>query len=583
MSADTPGSGLWSDASLAAALFAVDPFGSGGIVVRAMPGPVRDTWMDCALALMPADAPVRKVPLQTGDGRLLGGLDLAATLQSGQPVAQKGVLAEADGGVVILPMAERITRGRAAMIAAALDTGQVVAERDGMTQRHDTHFGVIALDEGLEDEERTAGSLSDRLAFYVDLQLVGVNDTSIPEFDGEDVLAAQSRLGLIAVPDDAVQAVCAATLAMGIASGRAPVLALKAARASAALHGRDEVDRDDIAAAARLVLGHRATMMPSPEPPPEDDELQEDEPEDIEEPEPQSLEDIPLDDMVLEAALAAIPPDLLALLSKGGQRNRQTKGNSGAGDVSKTVQRGRPIGVRSGDPRAGARLNVLATVRAAAPWQRVRMHESATHGLQVRRDDFRITRFKQQAGTTTIFVVDASGSTALNRLAEAKGAVELLLAECYVRRDNVALIAFRNQSAEILLPPTRSLVRAKRSLAGLPGGGATPLASAIQSAAAVADSVKRAGDTPLIVVMTDGRANIALDGNADRTRAQDDAKTVSQALRQHGYSALVIDTSRQPHPQAQALAEDMGAIYCPLPYADAATVSGAVKSFAPGR
>ena len=134
--------------------------------------------------------------------------------------------------------------------------------------------------------------------------------------------------------------------------------------------------------------------------------------------------------------------------------------------------------------------------------------------ILIRKDDFRIARFKQRSETTTIFVVDASGSAALHRLAEAKGAVELLLADCYVRRDQVALIAFRGISAELLLPPTRSLARAKRSLAGLPGGGGTPLAAGLDAAFALADLILRKGQTPTVILLTDGRANVARDGGA---------------------------------------------------------------------
>ena len=143
--------------------------------------------------------------------------------------------------------------------------------------------------------------------------------------------------------------------------------------------------------------------------------------------------------------------------------------------------------------------------------------------ILIRKDDFRISRFKQRTETTTIFVVDASGSAALHRLAEAKGAVELLLADCYIRRDQVALIAFRGSVAEMLLPPTRSLARAKRSLAGLPGGGGTPLAAGLDAAFALADSVRRKGQTPTVIVLTDGRANIARDGGQGRPRAEEDA------------------------------------------------------------
>ena len=201
--------------------------------------------------------------------------------------------------------------------------------------------------------------------------------------------------------------------------------------------------------------------------------------------------------------------------------------------------------------------------------------------MLVRREDFHVSRFRQRRETTTLFVVDASGSAALHRLAEAKGAVELLLADCYVRRDRVAVLAFRGQTAETLLPPTRSLARAKRSLAALPGGGGTPLAAAIDAARELASLIQRAGETPVIVMLTDGRANIARDGAPGRTRAHDDALAAARQFRQSGLSALLLDTSPQPQDSAQALAQAMGAAYVALPHAGAHTLSQAVRLATP--
>jgi magnesium chelatase subunit D len=251
--------------------------------------------------------------------------------------------------------------------------------------------------------------------------------------------------------------------------------------------------------------------------------------------------------------------------------------------LQKSGKRGRPAGVLRGDLRAGARLNLIETLRAAAPWQPLRRREMAKAGdttvrprVLIRKDDFRIARFKQRSETATIFVVDASGSAALHRLAEAKGAVELLLADCYVRRDQVALIAFRGQIAELLLPPTRSLARAKRSLAGLPGGGGTPLAAGLDAAFALADLIRRKGQTPTVVLLTDGRANIARDGAQGRPRAEEDAINAARQLRAAGISAVLVDTSPRPGPSGAQLASAMGARYLPLPHADATTLSKAV-------
>jgi magnesium chelatase subunit D len=196
----------------------------------------------------------------------------------------------------------------------------------------------------------------------------------------------------------------------------------------------------------------------------------------------------------------------------------------------------------------------------------------------VRPDDFHIRRLEQRRTTTTIFALDASGSSALFRLAEAKGAVELLLAECYVRRDQVAVLAFRGAGAEMLLPPTRSLVRARRGLAGLPGGGGTPLAAGIDAAAALAARVRRGGSTPVVVLLTDGRANVGRDGLGGRARAQQEALEAARALGAQRLQVLLIDTSVRPEPAARALALAAGARYLPLPQADASRLALAVQA-----
>jgi len=176
-----------------------------------------------------------------------------------------------------------------------------------------------------------------------------------------------------------------------------------------------------------------------------------------------------------------------------------------------------------------------------------------------------------------VFVVDASGSSAMHRLAEAKGAVELLLADCYVRRDQVAVIAFRGRQAELLLPPTRSLVNAKRRLAGLPGGGGTPIAHALDAAAELADGIARRGQSPLVVLLTDGRANVARDGSGGRERAMQDALQSGRQLAQRQWSVLLIDTSPKPQREAAELAQAMRAQYLPLPYAGAERLAQSVR------
>lgn len=289
-----------------------------------------------------------------------------------------------------------------------------------------------------------------------------------------------------------------------------------------------------------------------------------------------------MQDVVLAATQAAIPSGLLSQLRMPGGAQRAlrntTMGRFGA--LRKGAGRGRPTGVApAGAERS--RLNVMETLRAAAPWQRVRGRAAGKDArVDIRPADLRVTRYKQRAPTLTIFAVDASGSSALNRLAETKGAAELLLADCYVRRDQVAVIAFRGRTAEIVLPPTRSLVRAKRSLSALPGGGGTPLAAAIDAAARLATQAQRRGESPVVVILSDGRGNVARDGRVGREAGHVDAMSAARTFGVARVSALFVDTSPRPHDLARDLAQGMSATYVPLPFADARALSkliGAAK------
>ena len=303
--------------------------------------------------------------------------------------------------------------------------------------------------------------------------------------------------------------------------------------------------QDDVLLAARLVFGHRATQMPQGE---------SDTPEEQEAPPPeeQNQDEVrPLEDQVLEAAAAAIPAGLLRMLQDQAHAMRSRESGKAGEEQSKGL-RGRPIGSRRGDLRSRARLDLLDTLRAAAPWQRLRRGPDGEERLRVRREDFRVKRFRDRQASTTIFVVDASGSTAMDRLGEAKGAVEMLLADCYVRRDEVALIAFRGASADLLLPATRSLTRAKRSLAALPGGGGTPLATGLAAAESLAEEVRRKGRTPTLVVITDGRANVGRDGMGGREKAHADAESAARAIGLRKLKAILIDNSPRPEPKARA-------------------------------
>ncbi len=578
----------WQDAVTAAALLAIDPGGLAGVLVRAMAGPVRDRWVQTFLDLLPEGTPVGRAHPNVDDARLVGGLDLARTLQTGRPELQTGLLAESHGGVLIMSMSERLPASMVSELCGALDNGQVLLEREGFSRRLPARFGAVMLDEGMTPDEGCAPALADRLALHVDLAPIPWSATATCPFRASDVAAARDRLAAVDQGDDLAAALCRAAAELGVSSLRAVLLALRAARAAAALFGADAIAPVHAQVAARLVLGPRARQTP-PQPAPAGQQQQPDGPDqgdgpaesDVadEQPAP-DLDD--LTELLVHAARATLPEDPFA----AARRPRLLRGSAGGarggrvGPVQRQGRRGRQAGSLPGALRSGDRLDLLATLRAAAPWQRLRRNqdEGVGDGLRVRAEDLRIKRYQQRAATVTIFVVDASGSAAMQRLAEAKGAVELLLADCYVRRDEVALIAFRGRGAELLLPPTRSLVRAKRNLARLVGGGATPLAAGIAGAAELAGQVLRRGSVPFVVLLTDARPNVTLSGEADRRVAAHEALAEGRRLRALDIGVVLIDTSPRGQAFAGELADAMNGGYQRLPFADARHLSRQIQA-----
>lgn len=547
------------DAVLAARLFALAPQVFRGMVLRGA-SPAREALV----AALGEALPLRRLPGHVDDERLLGGIDLAASLSAGRPVRQTGLIEEARGGALIAGMAERMDGSIAGRLAQALDEGSAA---------------LVLLDDAVEAEEAPPASLTERLAFHCDL-------SASRRWQGVALAPPAGALADVAPLDDAALGALAATAeALGVESLRALIHASETARGLAALAGREEAGKADLAGAVRLVLAPRATRLPPQEaeaPPPEEPPPPPDGERDDQSDSEQQQQEPDLSEILVEAAKAAIPAGLLESLARGKAPRRAS--SSGTGQKRKAATRGKPLGARPGMPRGGHKLALIDSLRAAVPWQAVRRRENgadAASPIIMRKEDLRIRRFEERSARVTIFAVDASGSAAAARLAEAKGAVELMLAQAYVTRSEVALVAFRGTSAELLLPPTRSLTRARRTLAELPGGGGTPLALGLNAAREVAEAVIAKGRSAALVILTDGRANIAADGSPGRPQAAADAEAAAKVIAARGIDALVIDISARPGPEGAALAQALGGRFLALPRADARMLQAAINAVQP--
>jgi len=527
------------------------------------------------------DSTLVELPINATEDRLLGGLDLEKTLASGQRELALGLLARADGGVLFADNINLLDVKTATHVSHALGSREVRVEREGLSavQRADFKFigtynpaegevsPMLRDSVGLIVESSSEYSADERVevlvrAFRFDRDPSGfIEDFAIETAEIESAIdRARDLLPRVRVSKDQRRQIASIAMMLEVEGNRADVFAVRAARANAALGDRKAVANEDIVAAVQLVLIPRATTMPEQSADSKQHDLQEQpsdrEVEDIE----QDLVPSAIEDLIIPPIDQTVSREMLAAKS-------HITRSSGRGKRMKPAKSVRGRYVRSTDHRAANfRVAIDATLRAAAPFQlNRRTRVPGQSGVMIEPSDLRFKEFKHRAGVLFIFAVDASGSMALNRLAQAKGALTRLLQQAYLHRDKVALISFRGTSSEVLLAPTRSVELAKRLVDALPAGGGTPISAGVMKAIELARLARIQGmPRAMLVLFTDGRANVTLSGS--RT-SSDELEHLGRLLKVEGITPVVIDTKSRfvVSGEGQALSVMLGARYFLLP------------------
>ncbi len=282
--------------------------------------------------------------------------------------------------------------------------------------------------------------------------------------------------------------------------------------------------------------------------------------------------------MLIDALKISLPSNLIeSLLSKNSQSISLGE-SAGSGERNNNFSAGRPIPSVNRKYSSDKRIDLMGTLTKSIPWQKLRSSSvTKNKKIIIYPQDIMIKRFEKQSERLLIFLVDASGSNAIGRLNEAKGAIEILLSDAYAKRDNVALISFSGLKADPLLLPTKSLVTAKKKLSSLPGGGATPLANGLLEAFNMADVARSRNIKPIIILLSDGKGNMTLDGVADRVKATKDTIYVASLIKRNAINNIFIDTSRRKTPMANELAKELNGHYFQLPMANSGNISKAVQ------